>query len=891
VLVVVMDFYREDVDAVLRFLDVSRDGLSEDEAARRLERDGANELVGGDSTSPVRLLLGQFKNFLIIILLGAAVVSAILGSPADAVVIIMIVVLAAILGFVQEYRAEKDIEALKRMIAPTAVVVRGGVEVEVPARSLVVGDIVVLRSGSRVPADCRLIDAVNLRVDESALTGESVSVEKSTGAIREWAAIGDRFNMVYMGTTVTEGRGLGIVVATGMRTEFGRIGGMLQEIEVVRTPLQRNLDRLGRWIGVLTLLVVGAVSMLGVLRGYGLFDMFLWGVALAVAAIPEALPAVVTVSLALGVRRMVKRHSLVRRLTAVETLGATTVICTDKTGTLTQNRMTVRQIYADWKSVTVTGTGYVPEGEFRDHAGRVVEPGRALRWVLAIGVLCNDSALNQKGGAWQVTGDPTEGALVVAAAKAGILKSELERVHRRIGEVPFSSERKQMTTLHHTAEGCLVCSKGAPEVIVSKCTHYLSESGVEELTGELRERLLSQSHRMAEQGLRVIALACKQVQREKDCEADRVSDAESELVFAGLVGMIDPPREEAKKAIETCRGAGIKTVMITGDHILTAKAVASELGLDTESMITGGELDGMSDEEFENSVESIQVYARTSPSHKLRIITALQEREHVVAMTGDGVNDAPALKRADIGIAMGITGTDVSKEAADMILTDDNFVSIVAAVEEGRNIFKNIRNFVTYGLAIHLAEVLVVFVTLLAAMPLPLIAIQILWINLITDGLPPLTLSLEPPHGHIMRQPPRSKREGIITKRVVWYSVLVGLLMTVQAVLVFLWHVEDLTRAQSMVFTLIVVSSMFNALNWRSEVHSVFALNPFANMPLLYAIATTILLQFAVLYTPLSEVFHTVALGAGDWIEIMLLSVTTLLAVEVMKRVEGWWRG
>ncbi|CAD6492931.1 MAG: Potassium-transporting ATPase ATP-binding subunit [Candidatus Argoarchaeum ethanivorans] len=654
----------------------------------------------------------------------------------------------------------------------------------------------------------------------------------------------------------------------------------------MRTPLQKNLDRLGRWIGTLTLLVVGLVSLLGVIRGYDAIEMFVWGVALAVAAVPEALPAVVTVGLALGVRRMVKRHALVRQLPAVETLGATTVICTDKTGTLTQNKMTVRNVYTAGRIFTITGVGYVPEGSFQ-HNNKTVDPAKhkTLERVLTIGALCNDSTVSKTESGWQITGDPTEGALVVAAAKAKLVKSELNSSNERVNEIPFSSERKQMTTIHDTTDGHYAYSKGAPEVILDKCTRYSTETGEKELDKETIEEILREGYGMAEQGQRVIATAYKKLQG-KEADADNV---ESELVFVGLIGMIDPPREEAKMAIETCKNAGINTVMITGDHLLTAKAVAAELGLLNEKsmVLSGEELDEMNDYDFEKIVENIQVYARTDPSHKLRIISALQKMGHVVAMTGDGINDAPALKKADIGVAMGITGTDVSKEASDMILTDDNFASIVASVEEGRNIFKNLTNFITYGLAIHIAEVMIVLSTMLAGLPLPLIAIQILWINLVTDGLPPLTLSLEPPEKQIMNQQPRSKGEGIITPRVLFYSSLIGIIMTIQAVAIFLWYIDDLVKAQSMVFTIIVVASMFNALNWRSERQSFFTLNPLTNKPLLYAIATTVLLQLAVLYTPLASIFHTTPLNMGNWITIILLSATTLLITEVTKQIEN----
>jgi len=836
------------------------------------------------------MLISQFRSFLIIILIAAATISALLGEIADSIIILLIVILSGVLGFFQDYRAQRAIEALKRMAAPTARVVRNGSTSLIPASRIVPGDIILLQTGDGIPADSRLIEAINLQMNEASLTGESVPVPKNTDILAKEALVADRKNMAYMGTSVSYGRGKAVVTATGMGTELGRIAGLLGNIEREKTPLQLNLDRLGVWIGIITMIVVAFVSILGVLCGFEVIEMFIWGVALAVAAIPEALPAVVTVCLALGVRRMVKRHALVRKLPSVETLGATTVICSDKTGTLTRDEMTVRNIFVDGKMFEVTGAGYEPVGNFMKGDLKIKpEDNLTLGNLLIISALCNDSELVNENSTWRIKGDPTEGALNVLAEKGGIRKREMEKRYRRIDEIPFSSERKMMTTIYLTPVGEYAYSKGAPEVILNSCTHVFQDGSVVEFVGAEKEHILDVVKNMASMAQRVLAFSQKPFK-----EAFSVKDADKEMIFIGLAGMIDPPREEVKTAIATCKRAGIKTVMITGDHQLTACAVAKELGLfdKGETALACVELDSMDDKELDRIVENVSVYARVAPAHKMRIIDALKKKGHVVAMTGDGVNDAPALKAADIGIAMGITGTAVSKEASDMILTDDNFASIVSAIEEGRNIFKNIKNFVLYGLGCHIGEVFIVLIAMLAWQQLPLIAIQILWINLITDGLPPMALSIEPPDKVLMTQPPRRRDEGIITKRLLFYGLAVGALIALQALLLFRWSLDEsgLLKARTMVFTLIVISMMFNAFNWRSERLSLLDIGIFSNRTLLYAVGSTILLQLLVIYTPvLNDPFNTVPLGLVDWGIIMLLASTTIIFVEVAKFLEAKW--
>lgn len=899
-------YYDQEINSILEELGVSEAGLSSEEAEKRLKEYGENELQETEKVSVLQLFISQFKSILILILITASIVSALLGELVDAIVIIFTVFLAGILSFVQEYRAEKAIELLRSLTSPEATVIRDGVENKIPSKNLVPGDLILIQTGDRIPADARIIKGFNLKTDESSLTGESVPVQKNIEALPSETSEADRTNMVYTGTAVAYGRGSAIVTATGMNTAFGELAGLLGTIERSRTPLQESLDKFGRWIGTATLVIVSFVAMLGVFYGFPLLDMFLWGVALAVAAIPEALPAVVTVGLGLGVRRMVKRHALVRKLPSVETLGATNVICSDKTGTLTQNKMTVEKICVNEQVLKVTGAGYSPEGDFFKGDEKVSTEDPHLQILLLGAVLCNDAGLFKESDKWEIKGDPTEAALVVVAAKSGFRKVELDQKYSRLGEIPFSSERKRMTTFNKLeadsasfpVKGLTAFSKGAPEVILGSCTKIFLDGEIKSLSPKMKQLIEEKVKEMADQALRVMALSFRLLDEELYIEKASSEELSSErieedMVFSGLMGMRDPPREEVKVAIQKCEDAGIKTVMITGDHKITASAIAKELGIlkENDLTLTGSELDNLGDADFEDKVERVSVYARVYPTHKLRVIDALKKKGYVVAMTGDGVNDAPALKAADMGIAMGITGTDVSKEASSMILTDDNFASIVAAVEEGRNIFKNIRNFITYGLSAHIGEVLIVLIAILGWQILPLIAVQILWINLITDGLPPMALSVEPPDNGIMRQKPRNVEEGLITRREISASLGIGGLIALQALLVLNWALDrnfSIEKLQTMIFTLVVFSEMFNAFNWRSDRYSIFSLGLFTNKPLVYAVLTTVILQLVVVYVPFFQTaFRTVPLSLFEWGVILSLASTTLISMELVKYFSG----
>jgi Ca2+-transporting ATPase len=912
-------WYNLDVAEVVSSLDSNVEGLTADEAKKRLAQYGPNELREEKKKISIWALVAeQFKSTLIIILMAAVVVSVGLGIVSyepgaglpgeitDAIVIFAIVVACVALGVIEEYRSEKAMEALKRMAALTATVVRKGADVEIPTRDVVPGDIVVLSTGDRIPADLRLIEAFNLRTDEASLTGESTPVEKTTQVIEgAEVAIGDRRNMVYSGTNVAFGRGKGIAIATGMQTEFGKIAAMLQEVEEEKTPLEKNLDRVGRWLGyaclgvvaiVVGLVLVRTLISTGTITGDAILQMFIWGVSLAVAAVPEALAAVVVISLSLGVRKMIKRHALIRRLAAVETLGCTTVICSDKTGTLTQDEMTVRQIYAGGRLINVSGVGYEPKGEFQLNGKSLdVSQDMAIQALMRINTLCNDTRLVSVNGVWDIKGDPTEGALVVVSAKAGLLQEEADDEFPRIDEIPFSSERKRMTTIHNTPEGKVAYSKGAPEVILDSCSHILMDSKEMPLTEKDKTKVMDTARQMAGEALRVLGMAYKRFPEIPTCR----EDSETGMVFTGLAGMIDPPREEVKGAIQLCDKAGIKSVMITGDHKLTATAVAKELGLLKKgTTLTGAELDKLTDEEFENSVEDIEVYARVSPAHKLRVIEAFDKRGEIVAMTGDGVNDAPALKKADIGVAMGITGTDVSKEAAAMVLTDDNFASIVAAVEEGRGIFQNIKKYLIYMLSCNVGEVLIMFVAGLMGMALPLLAIHLLWVNLTTDGLPAIALSVDPSDPDIMEQPPRDPKSTIFSKNMLVTIGAIGFAMAATIVPMFLLKItseggswRDLSNplipeAQTMVLCTMVLFELFTSFACRSEIHSFFKLGPLSNKWLIYANLSSLALLMGVLYIPpLMSPFHVVHMGLEDWMWIVPISISGFVIVEIVKLI------
>ena len=871
------------VDAVMSHLHSAPHGLAEAEVERRFARYGPNELQAAGGVSPWAILFQQFKNVLIIILLVATGISAFLGQGVETIAIAVIVVFAVMLGFIQEYRAERAIEALRQMAAPTVTVIRDGQEVEIPARELVPGDVILLHAGDKVAADARLVESINLQVDEAALTGESVPVDKKTEALRgEEMALGDRNNMVFGGTIATYGRGRAVVVATGMGTQFGRIAQMLQSVETGKTPLQQNLDKVGRVLGQAALVVVVAVVAVGVLRDQPLLEMFIFGIALAVAAVPEALPAVVTISLAIGVQRMVKRNALVRRLPAVETLGSTSVICSDKTGTLTKDEMTARTLRTHERSATISGSGYEPEGEFA-LGDTVVGPSPEEMDLLRAAALVCDAHLvrDDAHGGWQIKGDPTEGAIIVAAAKAGMQKDDLDVQFPRVGEIPFTSEAKRMTTLHAVGDAQVAYAKGAPETILDSCSQLLKSQGEVALGNADREAILEAVRQMASEALRVLGVASK---------ADAtLGDAEHDMTFLGLVGMIDPPRPEAKAAVEQCERAGIRVVMITGDHPITAQAVGGELGLlRAGDAVTGAELEDMSDEELESRVESIEVYARVSPAHKLRVVSALQQRGHIVAMTGDGVNDAPALKKADIGVAMGITGTDVSKEAAAMTLIDDNFASIVAAVEEGRGIFENIKKYLMYLLSANIGEIGLIAGAMFAGLPMPLTAVQILYVNLATDGLPALALAVDPPETDLMERAPRDARTGIFTRRVVTLMVVGGLWSMAANLGLFTWALQSgrsVTHAMTMTFVSLVLIEFLKAFNFRSDRRSILR-RPFANKWLNLALVWEMaLLVFIVSFPPLREPFSISPLSGTDW----LIAACPALSISPVLELTKWF--
>lgn len=873
---------------IYRELEATHDGLSSAEAAKRLVSFGYNRLEAQKRISPWMLLLEQFKNALIITLLIATAISAFVGHGIEAIAIAVIVLFAVLLGFIQEYRAEKAIEALKNMAAPTAKVLRDGKEQIIAASEIVPGDVFSLVAGDRIPADARLIQAINLRVEEASLTGESLPSEKEHDLVlNDKAPLGDRANMVFAGTAASYGRGKAIAVATGMKTEFGKIAKMLQQVETEKTPLQKNLDKVGAMLARVAIVIVLIIVALGLFRGQPFIEMLIFGIALAVAVVPEALPAVVTISLALGVQRMVKRHALMRRLPAVETLGSTTVICSDKTGTLTRDEMTVKSVFVADTMLNVSGAGYIPEGKIT-----AVEAGRSvpatLEELLTAGALCNDAKLfKEDNGEWMITGDPTEGALLVLARKAGIDESQRMAQFPRIDEQPFSSETKRMITLHTFAGSTVACIKGAPEIIIADCTHLKTDNGIIPLDESGRQRILEQSHSMAADALRVLAITTK--------SNSALSEAGTHMTFLGLVGMIDPPRAEAKEAVRKCREAGIMPVMITGDHPVTAQVIAYELGILSDGkVVTGAQLEAMSDEELRASVGSTQVFARVAPEHKLRIVDAFQKNGHIVAMTGDGVNDAPALKKANIGISMGIKGTDVTKEASAMMLTDDNFASIVAAVEEGRGIYDNIKKYLTYLLSSNIGEIGLMAGATLLGVPLPLSAVQILYVNLATDGLPALALAVDPIDKNIMRRKPNDPKKGLFTKPIMALMLTGGLWSTLVNLSLFLWartSGRSIAEAMTMTFVSLVLIQFFKAYNFRSERDPIVR-KPFSNKWLNLAIAWELVMLAAVIYVPiLQKPFGTFCLTWQDWTIVTIAALSVIPVIETTKWVirRGWF--
>ncbi len=922
------------VDELLRSLQTHlENGLSQAEAQARFQKFGANELLERARPGFFALLLNQFNNFLVIILIVAALVSLALGEYVDSVAIMVIVMLNAVVGVIQEAKAEEALAALKKMAAPNAQVIRDGRRVTIPGRELVVGDLVLLEAGNFVPADLRLVESINLKIEEASLTGESQPVEKDARVVLNPAdgeiALGDRLNAAFMGTVITYGRGRGVVSATGMHTQIGLIAEMIQSTEEEHTPLQQALEELGKLLGTACLVICALVFLYGVIRDThvaivfdagivtylmtekaAIIHLFMTAVSLAIAAVPEGLPAIVTICLALGMQRMIKHHALIRKLPAVETLGCATVICSDKTGTLTQNAMTVVQVWAGSQHLRVSGEGYAPEGEFfvgAEPFDPCLDPVTST--LLCGALLCNDATLESRQVAdaevWRIVGDPTEGALVVVAAKAGFGRADMEAALPRVQEVPFDSDRKRMSTIHalgrardglpsSLANGVLASSpfvafvKGAPDVVLDLCTQSLESGRLVALNAERRATILEQNRDLASQALRVLAVACRPMQSLPENVSPET--VEKDLIFIGMLGMIDPPRPEAIEALKVARGAGLRAIMITGDYRETAEAIARQVGLLTPGglVLSGSEIEALDDAELQDKCDRLEVCCRVSPQHKTRIVESLKARGHIVAMTGDGVNDAPALKHANIGVAMGVTGTDVAKQTADMVLTDDNFASIVAAVEQGRVIYSNIRKFVYFLLACNIGEILIIFGSMVLGLPIPLLPVQLLWLNLVSDGAPALALGLETGDPDTMTHPPRSPHEHVINRDMATGIAVVGVVDTVAIIGVFYLalqrYPDQLIAAQTIAFVSLCCSELIRAFAARSEYRSVFSIGVFSNRSMVWAVGVSLLLVLMTVYVPfLQPFFDTVPLGAADWLLMAPFFLASPVAMELIK--------
>jgi len=917
--------YRQSAEEVIAALKTQpMYGLGSTEAARRLAHYGRNELDAAPPRPQWLKFLDQFTDVLVLLLLAAAMISAVIwlqerdtALPYEALAIFAIVLLNALMGYIQEARAERAAAALRQLSATHSSVIRDGDRRSIPAAELVPGDIVLIAEGDTIPADARLIESASLQTVEAALTGESLPVSKNVALITGTSELGDQHNMVFSGTIAVYGHGRAVVTATRMRTAMGRIAGMLEKAPNEITPLQRELDRVGKALAVTVVLIaiamIGTIFLVSDISGFSeIFDVLILGVALAVAAVPEGLPAVVTAVLSLGMQRMAKNKAIIRRLAAVETLGSATVIASDKTGTLTRNEMTVRRLITASGGANLSGTGYAPHGGIQLIGPQ--SPGEPLQFELTRALTAaeraNNAVLQERDGSWSVQGDPTEGALIVAARKAGLLREALDARFARVGEVPFSSERKLMSTVHTDAEQperLIAVTKGAPDILLARCTHELVGRDAVALTDARRAEIMASNDALAEEALRTLGVAFRSLPADRPDHDAFEEDVEHDLVFLGLIGMIDPPRQETREAVVRAQAAGIRSIMITGDHPVTAAIIAAELGITSggRRAVTGADLAAMTEAELDQTVQEVSVYARVNPEHKLRIVKALQRAGETVAMTGDGVNDAPALKAADIGVAMGITGTDVSKEAADMVLADDNFATIVAAVAEGRAIFSNIRKFLRYLLSSNIGEVMTMFFGILLAdmigltgaatggVVLPLLATQILWINLVTDGAPALALGIDPADGDVMRRPPRPRGEGVITGRMWGGIFLVGTIMAVGTLLVLdaalpggmIEGSGTLAYGQTMAFTTLVMFQLFNVFNARSDERSAFH-GLFTNRWLWGAVVLSLLLHAFVVYTPfLQEAFSTVSLSAGDWLFCAAVSSSVLWLRELSKIV------
>jgi P-type Ca2+ transporter type 2C len=878
-------FNIETKEVIKAFSGCAEKGLSTGEANRRLAKVGHNQLAAGQKISPGQIFIEQFKDFMVLVLIGAAIVSGLLGERADAITIVAIVILNAILGFVQEYRAEKSLEALKELTAPLAHVYRDAKIQRIPAKSIVPGDILILESGDRIAADGRLIEVTNLEINEATLTGESLAVVKTEKISKEaQPALGDQRNMVFAGTIVSSGRGRAIVTATGMQTEIGKIAGMISTAQIEETPLQKRLEQLGKWLVVICLGICAAVGTMGVLRGEPPRQMFLAAVSLAVAAIPEGLPAIVTIALAVGVQKMIRRKAIIRRLPAVETLGCATVICSDKTGTLTQNKLAVTRLWAGNREYNSTGDN-----------GRCQKPpvviAEQLKNLLEIGVLCNNAQIemeNSSGSTFDnMMGDPTEAALLIAATHYGISPQQFTKNQPRLGEIPFSSERKRMSVWVNDRHGNLrLLTKGAADIILERCPQIWSSDGVVPLTAQFKTVIKSRVEEWGSEALRVLAFAYRPAYRGE--QTSKSGDPETQLIFVGLMGMTDPPRPESRVAIEKSRRAGIQTKMITGDYPRTAAAIAKQIHLlrPNGKIITGAEMDQLSDEKLTQIIHEIDVFARVSPHHKLRVVKALKRNGEIVAMTGDGVNDAPAIKEADIGVAMGISGTDVTKEASAMIIADDNFATIVAAVEEGRTIYDNIRKFIRYLLSCNMGEILTMFGGIMLGLPFPLLPIQILWVNLVTDGLPAIALGMDPAERNTMNRQPRPPREGIFGRGLGLKIMFQGVMIGVATLAVYFFKLKTdggLVEARTAAFATLVFAQLFFVFQCRSEQKTLLQLNPFRNLYLLGSVLISSIMQIAVIAIPwFQRIFYTVNLEWSDWIIILAISLFSTICSDLV---------
>lgn len=894
-------WHSETIQEVFKKLSTRENGLLNSEVEQRIAVYGSNDIREEKKATKLALLLSQLKNPLVGVLIAAALISLALGKLADTLVIIVVVSINTAIGFFQEFKAEAALQALKSMASPEAEVIRDGVEMRIKAKEIVPGDILLVDAGDKVPADARIFEAANLEIDESMLTGESTPVRKAVGTLESELPVADRANIAFSGTIVTRGRGKAVVFATAMKTEIGKIAKLITETQKAETPIQKQTADLSRKLGLFALLASAFILVLSLLHGFEFLEAFLFVLAAAVSAIPEGLPVVITITLAIGVHRMAKRNAIIRKLQAVDTLGSATAICTDKTGTLTTNQMTTQKIFVNNKMVRVTGVGYAPEGQFEADGNAInAAKDESLSFLLQIAALCNDARLRRHKldgkQLWEIYGDPTEGALVVAAAKASFQKDDLEAKYPRADEIPFDPKERYMATFHKTStEKLHVYVKGAPETILDMCYAILEDSKTKRLTQKKKEEILKASTQMASEALRVLAIAHEPIEaKELEDVKSGIQRGRAKLVFVGLAGMIDPPRPEAKSAVQLCKKAGIRVVMATGDHKLTAEAIAREIGIlgEGSKVLAGVDLDGMSDDELDAIINDAAVFARVSPTHKYRVVESLRRKGHIVAMTGDGVNDAPALKAAEIGVSMGITGTDVTKETADMVLTDDNFASIVNAVEEGRVVFENIRKVVKYLISTNTGEIITILAALILLPGIPLIftPVQILWVNLVTDGLLDKFLAMEPKEKGVMDQPPRKPKEKIINRDMMINIVYVGIFMAAGTLWLFIsgYNNGDLQRAQTLAFTSIAMFQVFNVLNCRSRKTSFFKIGLTTNKYLLAGIAASVSLQvLATLLPPLQTALGTTALSIWDWLLIILVSSSVFVADEIRKFVES----